>query len=113
MYEVLMVLIITDFEWTWLSYIIDLLVTYTNSYTYMSCTCQNERAYIGTACCFILFLNSCENNMLKTVLLSKLAQQHIWCDAHSLAQSNVDDTICSAMFVECPAMRFSYSILKW
>ena len=74
MYEVLMVLIITDFEWTWLSYIIDLLVTYTNTYSYMSCTCQNERACIVTVCCFILFINSCEKYMLKTMHVSKTVE---------------------------------------
>ena len=46
------------------------------------------------------------------MLLSKLAQQHICCDTHSIVQRNVDDTLCSAMFVECWKMRFSYSILK-
>ena len=35
-----MVLIITGFEWTWLSYIIDIIFTYSNTYTYMSCTCK-------------------------------------------------------------------------
>ena len=29
---------------------------------------KNERAYIGTACCFVLFTYSCEKNMLKTYL---------------------------------------------
>jgi len=40
MYEVLMVLSITGFEWTWLSYIIDIISTYSNTYTYVSCTCK-------------------------------------------------------------------------
>ena len=55
----------------------------------------------------------CEFKLQLPVLLSKLAQQHICCDTHFIAQCNLDGTICSAMFVECPAMRFSYSILKW
>jgi hypothetical protein len=55
----------------------------------------------------------CEFKLQLQVLLSKLAQQHIYCDTHVIAQCNLDGTICSAMFVEFPAMRFSYSILKW
>jgi hypothetical protein len=237
MYEVLVVLIITDFEWTWLSYI-DIIFIYTNTYTYMSCTCSKWESLIlfthscekiclklGTylkqlkivefvcrseivyfcdsvllvllACIvfqvsalllfFVLFFfciriciivldiltfqdrflylyktkirknklyvfgqyfifrkykhsyrevidnffwlcqcklndlpsdkifviikeseycsnwgEQCEFKLQLPVLLSKLAQQHICCDTHSIAQCNVDGTICSAMFVECP-----------
>ena len=62
-----MVLIITGFEWTWLSYIIDIFFAYWNTYTYMSCTCNKGES---TVCCFILFINSCEKNMLKTMHVS-------------------------------------------
>ena len=57
MYEVLVVLIITDFEWTWLSYI-DIIFIYTNTYTYMSCTCNKRES-------LILFTHSCEKICLK------------------------------------------------
>ena len=32
---------------------------------------KRERACIGTACCFIPFINSCEKNMLKIMHVSK------------------------------------------
>ena len=55
----------------------------------------------------------CEFKLQIPVLLSKLAIQHICCDTQFIAQCNMDSTTCIAMFVECPAMRFPYSVLKW
>jgi hypothetical protein len=37
----------------------------------------NERACIGTACCFVLFTYSCEKNMIKTMHVSKTVE-HCW-----------------------------------
>jgi hypothetical protein len=74
MYEVLMVLIITDFEWTWLSYIIDIIYTYSNTYTYMSCTWKKWESLYRHSLLLHPIHKQLWTKMLKTMHVSKTVE---------------------------------------